>query len=237
MNAIRTVNWKYIITSLLIGAALSLAAAPVGWAKEDKLPEVDSQGLHLIKDSKVRVAYALPGASLAAYNKVKLLDTYVAFKKNYQRDYNLQEVGLEGRVTDKDLEGVKTRLAAEFTKEFTKVLTKKGYPVVDETGPDVLLLRPAIINLNVAAPDTMRGSAMSATIVRSAGDMTLYMELYDSATSKLIARVIDPQTDYDGFAERANRVTNKAAADQIIGRWATLLAKRLDEAKESSAGK
>lgn len=237
MILIRTVNVKRLITSLLLGAVLAMTAAPASWAKKDRLPEVDSHGLHLIKDSKVRVAYALPGATLSAYSKIKLLDVYVAFKKDYERDYNLQEVGLQGRVSDKDLEGVKTRLAAEFTKEFTKVLTKKGYPVVDETGPDVLLLRPAIINLNVAAPDTMRGSAMSATIVRSAGDMTLYMELYDSATNELLARVIDPQADDAGFAERANRVTNKAAADQIIGRWATLLAKRLDEAKESSTGK
>ncbi len=86
-------------------------------------------------------------------------------------------------------------------------------------------------DLHVVAPDTMN-SGFTTTIVRSAGQMTLYMEIYDSATSKLIARVIDPEAADNGLAQRANRVTNKVAADQIIGRWAELLVKRLDEAKE-----
>ena len=62
--------------------------------------------------------------------------------------------------------------------------------------------------------------------------MTLYMEMYDSATSTLIARVVDPQADNEGFAQRANRVTNKAAADRMLRHWAELLAKHLEEAKK-----
>jgi hypothetical protein len=49
-----------------------------------------------------------------------------------------------------------------------------------------------------------------------------------------VARVIDPEADDTGF-ERANRVTNKVAADGIIGRWAEMLVKRLDEIEEHSA--
>ncbi len=64
-------------------------------------------------------------------------------------------------------------------------MTEKGFPVVDEAGPDVLLLRPALINVDVAAPDIMT-AGMQNTYVRSAGAMTLYMEMYDSATSTLI---------------------------------------------------
>ena len=36
---------------------------------------------------------------------------------------------------------------------------------------------------------------MGNTWVQSAGSMTLYMELYNSATSGLLARVIDPRND------------------------------------------
>jgi hypothetical protein len=80
------------------------------WAK-DTLPEVSKDGLHLLKHTKVRVAYAKPGASLDQYTKVKILDCFVQFKKNYEHDYNLNEVGLEGRITDKDIAAMKTRLA------------------------------------------------------------------------------------------------------------------------------
>ncbi len=199
-------------------------------AKKEALPEVDKDGLHLLKDTKVSVAYAKPGASLAPYDKVQLLDCFVDFQKDWQRDYNMNEIGLEGRVTDKDAEAIKKRLADEFSKVFTEVLTKKGFEVVDDTGPDVLLLRPALINVDVAAPDT-RSAGMGRTFVRSAGAMTLYMELYDSASSELLARVVDPQGDRNTMGMASDRATNKAAADRILRSWAELLAKHLGEVK------
>lgn len=215
------------VTSLLSLIVFSLLFCASVMAKKEELPEVSKDGLHLIKDTKVAVAYAKPGASLDGYTQVMLVDCFVAFKKNWQRDYNLNEVGLGGRVTDKDAEAIKKRLAAEFKAIFTDELTKKGYEVVDKVGPDVLLLRPALINVDVYAPDLQR--TMGRTFIRSAGEMTLYMELYDSATSTLLARVIDPQADDSPFAKQADRVTNKAAADRILRHWADLLAKHLGE--------
>lgn len=214
-----------IFTTAIAGIFSSvLLSAPV--FARDKLPEVDSDGLHLVKKSKVRAAYIKPGTDLSQYSKVKILDCYVSFVKNWQKDYNLNQVGLEGYVRDKDAEAIKKNLSNEFSKVFTKELTKEGYPVVDEVGPDVLLLRPALINVDVTAPDVMT-SELSRTYVQSAGEMTLYMEMYDSATSTLIARVVDPRADDEGFAKQANRVTNKAAADRMLVHWAGLLTKHL----------
>lgn len=230
MRVNKNIKRKALINKTLLCMALTLFLAPAGWAKKEELPEVDSHGLHLVKGTKAKIVYALPGASLDIYSKVKLLDCYVSFKENYQRDYNLNEVGLDGRITNKDMEDIKTRLAAGFRKEFTKVLTEKGHEVVDTVGPDVLLVRPAILNLDVAAPDTP-SSAFTTTIVRSAGYMTLYMELYDSATNELLVRVADPEEDDTGFAERANRVTNTAAANRAIKHWADLLSDQLEESK------
>ena len=161
---------------------------------EDELPEVSSDGLHLMKDAKVRVAYVKEGASFNQYTKVKILDCFVEFVEDWQHDYNLHEVGLSGRVSDRDAEEIKKRLAAEFREVFTEELTEAGHEVVDDTGPDILVLRPAIINLDVNAPD-LRTANRGNTWVQSAGAMTLYMEFYDSATSTLLARVIDPQAD------------------------------------------
>jgi len=211
----------------IAGIFLAVSVSGPVFAK-DKLPEVDSDGLHLVKDRKVYAAYVKPGADLSDYDKVMLVDCYVSFVKNWQRDYNLDQFGLDGRVTDKDAETIKQRLADEFKKQLTKRLTEKGFPVVDTAGPGVLLLRPALINVDVAAPD-VNTVGRQAVIVRSAGGMTLYVEMYDSATNTLIGRVIDPQAD-DGLAQVANRVTNKAAADRIIGHWADLLAKHLGDA-------
>jgi hypothetical protein len=201
----------------------------------DKLPEVDSDGLQLVKGSKVRIAYVRPGATLSQYRRVMLLDCYVEFVEDWQRDYNMDQLGLSGRVSDKDAERIKKDLAAEFRKVFTDELTKKGYPVVEEPAPDVLLLRPALLNVDVTAPDILSASR-TRTFVDSAGSMTLYMELYDATTETLLARVVDPQADDPAWAQRADRVTNKAAADRILRDWAQLLTRRLGEVSEA-AGK
>lgn len=230
LNKVLRLTFRAALTGVFVGVLLG---GPV-FAK-DELPEVDSDGLHLVKNTKVRAAYMKPGTDLSQYSKVMLIDCYVDFVKDWQKDYNLEQIGLSGRVRDKDAEAIKKNLADEFNKVFTKELTEKGFPVVDEAGPDVLLLRPALINVDVAAPDIMT-AGMQRTYVRSAGAMTLYMEMYDSATSTLIGRVVDPEADDDSFARLANRVTNKAAADRILRHWAGLLAKHLGSETQKTAG-
>lgn len=215
---------------LLVCAVLSATA----FAKQ-KLPEVSSDGLHLVPDTEAYAVYAKPGATISQYDKVMLLDCFVQFKDNYQRDYNMEEIGLQGRITTKDMENIKQALAAEFRKVFTEELQKGGQEVVDAPGPDVLLLRPAIINLDVTSPD-LPTAGFSRTYVTSAGQMTLYMEMYDSATSELLARVIDPQEgDRGGIGFQANRVTNTMEARQILTRWADLLSKHLAKAQQPAA--
>lgn len=216
------------ISATFIAAGLLALGMPV--LAKDKLPEVSSDGLHLQAKTKVWAAYLKPGATFDQYTKVKILDCYVDFVQDWQKHYNMNEVGLSGRVSDKDAEDIKKRLAAEFNKVFVEQLGKDGHPVVDDVGPDVLLLRPALVNVDVAAPDT-RSAAMSTVIVRSAGSMTLYLELYDSSTSTLLARVIDPKADDRGFAQRADRMTNRVAADRILRDWAKLLATHLGDVK------
>jgi hypothetical protein len=200
------------------------------------LPEVSHDGLHLQKDTKLAAVYLKPGATLDQYDKVAILDCFVSFKKNWQRDYNEDVIGLGQRVSDKDADAIKKRVAKEFKDVFTKELeTKGGYQVVDNAAQDVLVLRPAIINLVVTDPDTM-SPGMSRTFVSSAGQMTLYLELYDSVTSDIIARIIDPEAARDdGIAQMGGRVANKAAADRIMRRWADVLRSHLGELQKATS--
>jgi hypothetical protein len=234
MNTTGMRKVAFVVASVTI-AWLVAALAGTAVAAKDELPEVSSDGLHLIKGSKVRIAYAKPGATLNQYNKVIILDCYVDFVKDWQRDYNMNEVGLSGRVSDKDAEKIKKSLGEEFKKVFTEQLTKKGQQIVEEAGPDVLVLRPALINVDVVAPDIATANR-SRTWIESAGGMTLFLELYDSTSGTLLARVIDPQADRSSFAKQATRVTNKAAADRIMRDWADLLAEHLGDIKSASTG-
>ena len=218
----------------LLSVVIALGVASPLTAKE-KPPEVTPEGLHLKKSTKTRLVYVRPGASLAQYRRVAILECLVEFEKDWQRDYNRSTVGLEGKVSDADVERMKTGLAAEFKKVFTEELsTKGGYEVVDVAAPDVLLLRPALINVEVYAPDLMT-PGITRTVVRSAGQMTLFLELWDPTSKTLLARVIDAEADSSGVPQVASGVSNKSAADRILRDWGRELRERLEEAQKSAA--
>ena len=222
---------KRTIIFHLITVFLLLAIAAPAMAKEQELPEVTEDGLHRVPDSKMAIVYAEPEADLSGYQKVQLLEAYVAFKKNWARDQRSSSIDPLS-VTSGDVERIKNRLAEEFRAVFTAVLEEGGYPVVDAAGDDVLLVRPAIINLDVTAPDTMR-AGRSRSYTQSAGEMTLYVEIYDSVTGDLIAKAMDRKADRNtSYYTWANSATNKAAADRILKGWADILLAALNEAKE-----
>jgi hypothetical protein len=81
------------------------------------------------------------------------------------------------------------------------------------------------------------GSGRTRSFSASAGQMTLFLELYDGVTGDLIARAVDPQqaTDY-GHVRIRNSVTNRSDADRILKRWADMLGTFLERARASGAG-
>lgn len=210
-----------------------LAAAGSLHAADNKLPEVTIDGLNHLKDTELAIVYADPDADLSSYTKVYLLDPYVAFKKNWQRDQNRESRSL--RVTSSDMEKIKSELAGMFKETFTQTLTEGGYELVNERGDDVLIVRPAIINLDITAPDTMT-TGRSRSFAESAGEMTLYLELYDSVTDDLLAKALDRKFDRKtGSFQWQNSVTNRAAADRILTEWANVLKDGLDAARAAGA--
>lgn len=212
---------------------LGLVASFASVAK-DTPPEVTEQGLQLMKDSNMALVYAAPGADLSGYHRIWLVEPYVAFKKNWQRDQNRSK-GI--KVTNSDMDRIRNRLAEEFTVVFAEVLQENdGYELVEERGDDVLILRPAIINLDVNAPDT-RNTGRSRTYASYAGEMTLYLEAFDSQTNALIAKSLDRGHDRDtGFMTWQSSVSNTQAAKRILRGWAQSLRAGLDEAHTATAG-
>lgn len=219
---------RFLAIGLLLAATTSAAFAAGGHTSHD--------GLELVEKNRSTALYVRPGASLAQYNRVAILECPVAFRKNWERDQN-RERNFQERITKKDMERIKKALSEEFLKIFTRELQDEGgYEVVDTGAEDVLILRPAIINLDVAAPDKMT-PGMSRTFATSAVAMTLYLELYDSVTSQILARYVNADGDREGTMMVANRVTNKAEADRVLVRWADRLRKGLDDAHREAGAK
>ena len=216
----------YTILVLFISVA---AVSPV-WAKNN-LPAVNDEGMELVRDSKLATVYADPGADLSIYNRVMLLDATVAFKKNWKRDQNR---GNPLRVKDRDMVKIQEEVAAVFREVFTKELLDGGYEMADEAGEDVLLVKPAIVDLDVAAPD-IQSSTITRSFSESAGEMTLNLELFDSITNDKIAKATDRKRDNRrGYMEWRTSVSNRSDARRMMTGWAKDLRSALDEARAST---
>jgi hypothetical protein len=213
----------------LVVAVYSLSAL----AKKQEYPEVTEDGLRRVHDSRMAVVYAEPGADLAPYKRVILLEPTVAFKKNWARDQRSRSASKLSTSSRVNTTKIKKDLAAEFETVFTEALNSGGYEVVTEAADDVLSSRPSIVDLDITAPET-HGSGRSNTYIRSAGEMTLYIKLFDSVTGDLIAKALDRQIDNAndaGFYTWANSQTNKAASVRILSGWADILLNALNEAR------
>lgn len=223
-------TFKMTARQLLTVVALSSVFLGTAFAADKDLPETTPEGLTLVKNEKNRIVYAAEGFKPGDYTKVMILDAEVAFAKNWQRDYNRNALGLDGRVKDSDMARMKSKLAAELKKVFTETMAANGHEVVTEAAADVIILRPAIINVVANAPD-VRSGGISRTYVADAGQMTLYLELYDSVSGSLLAQILDQQR-----AKRtaptvgySNSATNLTAVDRILKDWAGELAGHFGE--------
>ncbi len=207
------------------------AMSPV-WAKKN-LPAINDEGMELVKDSNLTTVYADPDADLSIYNRVMLLDATVAFKKNWKRDQNRGANPL--RVKDRDMVKIQEEVAATFREVFTKELVDSGYAMTDEPGEDVLLVKPAIVDLDVTAPD-IQSSTLTRSFSESAGEMTLNLELFDSLTDDKIAKTTDRKRDnYRGYLEWRTSVSNRSDAKRMMRGWAKALTSALDEARSSTS--
>ena len=212
----------------LLTASLFMLAMPLASFAEDEAPEVSTDGLQLVeKDSRGGI-YADPDADWSSYTKIMIDEASVAFRKNWARDQNRNSAQ---RIRTSDIEKIKSGLAELFNDVFATELSENGgYQIVGAAGPDVLRITPHITDLDIYAPD-VSSSMNSRSYTRSAGRMTLKLELFDSETGDLVAVAHDRREATDrGYAQWANRVSNTKEARLMLKSWAKGMRVRLNEA-------
>jgi hypothetical protein len=209
----------------LLAALLAMNAAAASGTELERA--MASGGLRKISLKGVDMAYARPGASLVSYSRVMLDPIDVAFHK----DWKPTRSGSNIKVSAQERENIATGVAKVVYEEFVKQLqTDNGYQVVTEPGPDVLRVKAKIVDLYVNAPDTASaGRSRSYTV--SAGEMTIFAELYDAQTGELLARVADRRVARGtGRLTLTNSVVNADEARSAAVSWARILRVALDKA-------
>jgi hypothetical protein len=212
--------------SVYFVAVIFSISVPLTALAEDANPQFEN--LVPVGEPNVAVAYIDPDADFSVFKRVMLLDTFVAFRSGWERD---QRRGTRGtRISASDMERIKTRVSELFNSVMIESLeANDGYEVVSEPDYDVLLVRAAIIDLDVTAPDTST-AGRSRTYTANSSAATLYIELFDSVSGQIIGRAFDRQSTRNAgsMMRWSNRASNTADARRVFRGWSETLRGFLD---------
>ena len=214
---------------LLVG---SIGAAP-------KQPQIETganaektyDGLVRVKKSVVDAAWVKPDFDLTPYKKLMIVSQGVAFKKLPKVSTFQARQGsvTEFPVSEENQQMFKEVMKEEFVSELKKL---KRYEIVDQPGPDVLMLVGTVIDVSSNVPpdiDSADYAGRGGVYLTSVGEATLVLELRDSLSHEVLGRAADRRAAESPFAFEVNKVTGWTQVHLLAQNWASLIRKRLEE--------
>jgi hypothetical protein len=209
---------------LLTFLAAAVMAAPVFAADA---PKDGLAAKHSRYFDEVRTAAAFP----ATYRQVHIPPIEVVFRKGWPKDANKIQ-SPSRHITQEDVQRITQEMAQTLRGSLTRDLQAAGYEVVGAPGPGVLVLKTAIEDVQVNAPDNAT-YARTNTFVREAGEASLHIDAYDGASSARVMTISDRGKARSHMlgVDRANTASNRFWFDEMFDRWSDAVAKELTALK------
>jgi hypothetical protein len=228
---LRGPGYSGLLVALPCVLTLACAAPPLKPLELEMGPdaEITADGLHRAKNAKLGRVWVKPDADFASYTHVMLDPVEVAYKRK-PKGRRFGSTNSNFALTKKQTSDLKRRLREAFVAE----LTKGGlYTMTEEPGSRVLRIGANLIDLVVHVPTENTGGS-EQTFTSSTGEMTLLMELHDSLSGEILARVADRRdVRAAGYGTNdlyfSNAVTDTGAVRRVFKLWAEILRMRLEE--------
>lgn len=192
--------------------------------------ETTQDGLVRVDNSSFNVLYVRPNIDFSQYDAMKLEGTGIAYR-------SVDEVRTSFQASHETAfpvpERAKRQLEEIFAQAFISEMgNSRRFRLADRIGPHVLLVRGALVDVVSFVP--LEGLGRTDIFIDDIGAATLMIEVSDSETGAVLARVAD-RREADrpgGNFEDSNSVTNARDVRQLAHEWAQLCRKRLDEVAE-----
>ncbi len=193
-------------------------------------------GLVEVKSKDFDRVYVRPGTDFRAYTKVMLGPTQVAFADRWLSDMNFHRIAVLQGTTAADAERIAQDTRTGLRDVFAAQFQRAGYEVVAAPGAGVLGLSVNVVDLYVNAPASITQALPSRVYTHEAGFATLVLEVHDSTTGTLLARIVDRRTvGLRGGPHPNVRITTVASNRFDFGTTFSLWAQNsIDELKSAS---
>jgi hypothetical protein len=205
-------------------ALVLLAGCSTAPATVDTTGEATFDGLYPVKGGRMDEAWARPDTDLTVYTKVMLEGAGVEFRPGGKsgKFYSDRMGRTRYEVSPGEIEAFKVAMGEAFTEELAK---SELFTIVDEVGPDVLLVTGELLDVVSYIPAHNVGG-MNATYLTQVGEATLVLELRDSITQTILVRGVDrkaAENSGQGMTQAAISVSTSSEFRRLARIWAQLL--------------
>lgn len=188
--------------------------------------EVTFDGLNEVLNSSADEAWARPGMDLSGYSKIMLQGAGIEYRPGGEsgRTYMARSRGGPYEVTEEQKARFEQLVSETFREEMAR---SERFEIVDQPGPDVLLIRGVLLDVvSYVPPDDIGGRV--EVYLSSVGEATLVLEIRDSITNAIMARAIDRDAAESSTMFNSNRVTNRSEVRRLVQGWARALREGLE---------
>jgi hypothetical protein len=215
---------------------IALSAATLATGCTSSPPTIDTgadadvtfDGLYPIKGSRADAAWARPGIDLTQYKSVMLQGAGIEYRPGGEsgRSFHSRSQGGHFEVTEDQKAALRQIMVEAFLDELGQ---SEVFTLVNEAGPEVLLVRGALLDVVSFVPPEPVGGRSDIYLSKVA-EATLVLELRDSITEAILARSVDRRAAESAFDfSQSNRVTNAHEVRRLASYWARRLREVLDE--------
>ena len=187
-------------------------------------------GLFPVKNTRAHAAWARADLDLTPFSKIMLEGVGVEYRPGGESGQTWRQRSSGGpfEVTEAQKERFESLMREAFIEELGR---SEHFTIVTEPGPDVLLIRGALLDVVSFVPPETAGR--SEVFLSRVGEATLVLEIRDSITEAIMARAVDrraaEQPAGSSVVTPSNRVTNATEVRRLARTWARMLRERLDE--------
>jgi hypothetical protein len=216
----------------ILAAGVGLGCAAPGIDFDTSPGSASPDGLRRVRWSPLGTEFLKPGADLSRFTGILIDPVAISYQTRHGQ-------GLDPRVSPYAPEqGQLDHLQRAYQESFRRALTRGGLSPATAAGPGVLRLSGRIADLTVLAPPADTLDPDETVYSSSAGDLTLLLDLTDSATGAQLLRAggrhavsIDPVV---GGGED-DPVINAAAVSELFDQQALILHQRIEQLRKTPA--
>jgi len=212
------------LVALVVIGATGCTSTPSFQTGEDA--EVTHDGLTRLDSTIMDAVWARPDADIRGVTKVMFEGVGVEYRTvsgPYSGRAGTGSVRQSNPKNEFQLDEETKALFEENMREVFREEVSKSevFEIVDEPGPDVLLVRGGLLDVVSRVPPETVGR--SSIYIDSVAEATLVVEIRDSQSNTVVARAVDRRAAQGTHMTESNRVRNRAEVRRLGRRWGNIM--------------